>query len=180
MPRTTRQAVRSSIVSPFGRAGREVCPVGVARCLHRCGDDRVLARARLAGFERIPHRAILVAIGVNRGGQRRVLAVEMDDRERRSSRKELLLRLKQRGSSGVERVVCDDRAGLKNAIRGVLTEALRQRCHVHFLRDAPTTSGARRTKQSRAKHATAIGRATRLLRRCAARNDLGIFLHGSR
>ncbi|MEW5790629.1 MAG: IS256 family transposase [Pseudomonadota bacterium] len=84
----------------------------------------------------ISHRAVLIAIGINWEGQRQVLAVELANRESESSWKEFLIRLKERGLSGVEFVVSDDHAGLKKAIREVLTEAGWQRCYVHFLRNA--------------------------------------------
>lgn len=80
--------------------------------------------------------AVQVAIGINWEGQRQVLAVETANRESQSSWKEFLLRLKERGLSGVEFVVSDDHAGLKKAIGEVLTEAAWQRCYVHFLRNA--------------------------------------------
>jgi len=84
----------------------------------------------------IVHRAVLIAIGINWEGQRQVLAVELANRESQSSWKDFLIRLKERGLSGVEFVVSDDHAGLKKAIREVLTEAAWQRCYVHFLRNA--------------------------------------------
>lgn len=65
-----------------------------------------------------------------------MLAVELANRESQSSWKEFLIRLKERGLSGVEFVVSDDHAGLKKAICEVLTEAGWQRCYVHFLRNA--------------------------------------------
>lgn len=40
------------------------------------------------------------------------------------------------GLHGVEYVVSDDHPGLCRAIREVLTEAIWQRCYVHFLRNA--------------------------------------------
>lgn len=80
--------------------------------------------------------AVLIAIGINWEGQRQVLAVELANRESQSSWKDFLVRLKQRGLSGVEFVVSDDHAGLKKAIGEVLTEAAWQRCYVHFLRNA--------------------------------------------
>jgi len=80
--------------------------------------------------------AVQVAIGINWEGQRQVLAVELANRESRSSWKDFLLRLKGRGLHGVEFVVSDDHAGLKKAISEVLTEAAWQRCYVHFLRNA--------------------------------------------
>lgn len=69
----------------------------------------------------IAHQAVLIAIGINWEGKRQVLAVEMANRESQSSWKDFLLRLKERGLSGVEFVVSDDHAGLKKAIAVVLT-----------------------------------------------------------
>jgi hypothetical protein len=66
--------------------------------------------------------AVQIAIGINWEGQRQVLAVETANRESQSSWKEFLLRLKERGLSGVEFVVSDDHAGLKKAIGDVLSE----------------------------------------------------------
>lgn len=96
--------------------------------------DARYERVREAGV--IAHRAVLVAIGINWDGQRQVLAVELANRESQSSWKDFLLRLKERGLAGVEFVVSDDHAGLKKAIREVLTEGAWQRCYVHFLRNA--------------------------------------------
>src|SRR5215470_5652426 len=68
------------------------------------------------------------------GGQ--ILAVELANRESRSSGREFLAGLKARGLTGVEFVVSDNHEGLKSAIREVLPEAVWQRCYVHFLRNA--------------------------------------------
>jgi transposase-like protein len=84
----------------------------------------------------IQSQAVLIAIGINWEGQRQVLAVDLAHRESRSSWKDFLVRLKERGLSGVEFVVSDDHAGLKRAIGEVLPEAAWQRCYVHFLRNA--------------------------------------------
>ena len=84
----------------------------------------------------IQSQAVLVAIGINWEGQRQVLAVELANRESRSTCKDFLVRLKERGLAGVEFVVSDDHAGLKRAIGEVLPEAAWQRCYVHFLRNA--------------------------------------------
>jgi transposase-like protein len=84
----------------------------------------------------IQSQAVLVAIGINWEGQRQVLAVELANRESRSSWKDFLVRLKERGLAGVEFVVSDDHAGLKRAIGEVLMDAAWQRCYVHFLRNA--------------------------------------------
>ena len=84
----------------------------------------------------IRDRAVMVAIGIDWEGRRQVLAVEVANRESSTSWKEFLLRLKERGLTGVEFVVSDDHPGLKRAIREVLPEAFWQRCYVHFLRNA--------------------------------------------
>jgi putative transposase len=84
----------------------------------------------------IASQAVLLAIGIDWDGRRNVLAVELANRESRSSWKAFLLELRGRGLSGVEFVVSDDHAGLRQAIVEVLPEAAWQRCYVHFLRNA--------------------------------------------
>jgi putative transposase len=84
----------------------------------------------------IQSRAVLIAIGINDDGRRCILGVELAERESRNSWTQFLLGLRERGLHGVEFVVSDDHAGLKAAIREVMTEAAWQRCYVHFLRNA--------------------------------------------
>ena len=84
----------------------------------------------------ITNQAVLIAVAVDWEGRRQILAVELANRESRSSWRDFLLGLRKRGLSGVEFVVSDDHAGLKAAIREVLQEAVWQRCYVHFLRNA--------------------------------------------
>lgn len=96
--------------------------------------DARYEKVREAGV--IASQAVLIAIGVDWDGCRQVLAVELANRESRSSWRDFLLGLRERGLGGVEFVVADDHAGLKAAIREVLPEAAYQRCYVHFLRNA--------------------------------------------
>lgn len=84
----------------------------------------------------IRKRAVLVAIGINWEGRRCVLGVDLANRESRTSWKEALEGLRARGLQGVEFVVSDDHAGLRQAIVEVFPEAAWQRCYVHFLRNA--------------------------------------------
>lgn len=84
----------------------------------------------------VSSQAVLIAIGIDWDGRRQILAVEIANRESRSSWKDFLLGLRRRGLNGVELVVADDHAGLRAAIREVLVEAAFQRCYVHFLRNA--------------------------------------------
>src|SRR3546814_353341 len=81
-------------------------------------------------------QAVLIAIGIDWDGRRQILAVEMANRESATSWKDFLLRLRDRGLHGTEFVVADDHAGLRAAIREVLTGAVYQRCYVHVLRNA--------------------------------------------
>jgi transposase-like protein len=96
--------------------------------------DARYERVREAGV--IQSQAVLVAVGIDWEGRRQVLAVELANRESRSSWRDFLAELRGRGLHGVEFVVSDDHAGLKAAIREVLSEAAWQRCYVHFLRNA--------------------------------------------
>jgi putative transposase len=84
----------------------------------------------------IRSQAVLIAIGINSEGRRCVLGVEIANRESQTSWKDFLLGLRERGLRGVEFVVSDDHAGLKQAIVEILSAAVWQRCYVHFLRNA--------------------------------------------
>ena len=96
--------------------------------------DARYERVREAGV--IRSQAVLLAIGIGWDGRRGILAVELANRESRSSWRDFLLELRERGLTGVEFVVSDDHAGLRQAIVEVLPEAAWQRCYVHFLRNA--------------------------------------------
>jgi transposase-like protein len=73
--------------------------------------DARYERVREAGV--IVSQAVLIAIGIDWDGRRQVLAVELAHRESRSSWRDFLLALKGRGLHGVEFVVADDHAGLR-------------------------------------------------------------------
>ena len=96
--------------------------------------DARYEKVREAGV--IVSQAVLVAVAVDEDGRRQILAVELANRESRSSWREFLSRLKQRGLTGVEFVVSDDHPGLKQAVCEVVPQAAWQRCHVHFLCNA--------------------------------------------
>src|SRR5262245_3017719 len=96
--------------------------------------DARYEKVREAGV--VMSQAVLIAVGIDWDGRRQILAVDMAGRESRSSWKDFLLALEARGLNGVELVIADDHAGLRAAIREVISEAAYQRCYVHFLRNA--------------------------------------------
>jgi putative transposase len=96
--------------------------------------DARYEKVRESGIVR--SQAVLVAVGIDWDGRRQILAVELANRESRSSWKDFLLGLRERGLHGLEFVVADDHAGLRAAVREVLPEAAFQRCYVDFLRNA--------------------------------------------
>jgi putative transposase len=96
--------------------------------------DARYEKVREAGV--IASQAVLIAIGIDWDGRRQVLGVELANRESRSSWRDFLLGLRERGLHGIEFIVADDHAALKAAIREVLPEGAYQRCYVHFLRNA--------------------------------------------
>jgi putative transposase len=68
----------------------------------------------------VAKRAVLIAIGVNFDGRRCVLGVALANRESQTSWRDFLTSLLGRGLRGVEYVVSDDHAGLKQAVPQVL------------------------------------------------------------
>ena len=93
--------------------------------------DARYEKGREAGI--IVSQAVQIAVAVDGEGRRQVLAVELVNRESRSSWRDFLSGLKARGPFGVEFIVSDDLEGLKQAIREVLPGAAWQRCYVHLL-----------------------------------------------
>ena len=96
--------------------------------------DARYEKVREAGV--IVSQAVLIAVAVDGEGRRQVLGVDLANRESRTSWRDFLRGLKERGLFGVEFVVSDDHEGLRQAIREMLPGAHWQRCYVHFLRNA--------------------------------------------
>ena len=96
--------------------------------------DARYEKVRIDGI--VQNQAVLIALGINLDGRREVLGVELAQKESKSIWKDFLIGLKERGLHGVEFVVSDDHCGICNAVSAVLTEAIWQRCYVHFLRNA--------------------------------------------
>lgn len=79
--------------------------------------------------------AVVVAYGVRADGVREVLGVDVGASEHVALWRAFLQSLVGRGVSGVQLVISDAHAGLKQAIQEVFLGASWQRCRVHFLRN---------------------------------------------
>ena len=124
----------SSVVKKLDASLRAFCERRLAEAYPYLILDARYERVREGGI--IASQAVLIAVAVDWEGRRQVIGVELANRESRSSWRDFLLALKARGLHGVEFVVSDDHAGLKQAIREILPQAAWQRCYVHFLRNA--------------------------------------------
>jgi transposase-like protein len=80
--------------------------------------------------------AVLVAIGVDPEGKRRVLGVSCKLSEAELHWREFLSSLQERGLHGVQLIVSDDHAGLKAAIQTRFAGVPWQRCQFHLQRNA--------------------------------------------
>jgi putative transposase len=84
---------------------------------------------------RVVSQAVVVAMGVNRQGQRTVLGFDVGASENEAFWLAFLRSLVKRGLKGVKLVISDAHEGLKLAISSVFNGASWQRCRVHFMRN---------------------------------------------
>ena len=105
--------------------------------------DATYIKARVAG--RVVSRAVVVATGITRTGDREVLGTDVGDSEDGAYWTAFLRSLRARGLSGVQLVISDAHTGLISAIGAVFIGAAWQRCRVHFMRNVlakiPRASG---------------------------------------
>jgi len=95
--------------------------------------DATYCKARVN--HRVVSQAIVVAVGVSADGRREVLGMDVGDSEDGAFWTAFLRSLKARQLSGVQLVISDAHAGLKQAIAAVFIGASWQRCRVHFMRN---------------------------------------------
>ena len=95
--------------------------------------DATYVKARAGG--RVVSKAIVIATGVTRTGDREVLGCEVGDSEDGAFWTAFLRALRARGLAGVQLVISDAHQGLVGAIEAVLLGAAWQRCRVHFMRN---------------------------------------------
>ena len=80
--------------------------------------------------------AVLIAVGVNEAGKREVLGVSVALSEQEVHWRSFLQSLTQRGLHGVELIISDAHAGLRQARRAVLGGVPWQRCQFHLQQNA--------------------------------------------
>jgi putative transposase len=85
---------------------------------------------------RVQSMAVLIAYGVRSDGVREVLGLDVGNTEDVVFWRAFFQSLVARGLRGVQLVISDAHAGLKQAIREVFVGAAWQRCRVHFMRNA--------------------------------------------
>jgi len=97
--------------------------------------DATYLKVREAG--RVVSMAVLVATGVARSGERRILGLELAAGNDEGSAWPAFIRgLVERGLHGVRLVISDDHGGLVKAVREQLLGSGWQRCRVHCTRNA--------------------------------------------
>jgi putative transposase len=105
--------------------------------------DATYVKARVGG--RVLARAVVIATGVTRAGDREVLGCDVGDSEDGAFWTAFLRSLRARGLSGTRLVISDAHRGLVGAIEAVLLGTSWQRCRVHFMRNVlakiPKASG---------------------------------------
>jgi putative transposase len=79
--------------------------------------------------------AVLVVIGLNRKGEKELLAIEEGYRESAESWREVFRDLKRRGLRWIGMMIADGVPGLWKALRDGFPTARRQRCWVHKMRN---------------------------------------------
>ena len=84
---------------------------------------------------KVVSKAIVIATGVARTGDREVLGLAVGDSEDGAFWTAFLRSLRARGLAGVQLVISDAHEGLKGAIAGVFVGSAWQRCRVHFMRN---------------------------------------------
>jgi transposase-like protein len=96
--------------------------------------DARYEKVRLEG--RIHDCAVLIAVGIDATGKRRVLGCTVATSEAEINWRRFLESLLARGLHGVKLIVADDHAGLKAARRAVLPAVPWQRCQFHLQQNA--------------------------------------------
>jgi len=79
--------------------------------------------------------AVLVVVGLNRKGEKDILAIEEGYRESFESWRDVLRDIKKRGTKWIGLMIADGLPGFWRAVRDVFPQSKRQRCFVHKMRN---------------------------------------------
>lgn len=106
--------------------------------------DGIVLKRSWAG--EIKNVSVLVAIGVDQDGYRRILGVQEGHKEDKSGWGNFLQHLKARGLTGVQLIISDACMGLCESAAEYYPEADWQRCMVHFHRNVASHVPSSKTK----------------------------------
>lgn len=95
--------------------------------------DGIVLKRTWAG--EVSNVSVLVAIGVNERGYRRILGIAEGQKEDKAGWSGFLRHLKERGLGGVEMLITDACMGLVESLAEFYPNAKWQRCTVHFYRN---------------------------------------------
>jgi putative transposase len=96
---------------------------------------------------KIVSEGVLIVYGVDEGGYREILGVEVADTESEATYHELFRSLKGRGLRGVQLVTSEDHPGLEAAIARHFQGASWQRCQFHYSKNLLKLVGAKKRAQ---------------------------------
>ena len=97
--------------------------------------DATYVHVRDDALGQVVSRAVVIATGITACGEREILGVDIGDSEDETFWTGFLRSLRARGLGGVRLVISDAHAGLRAAIRKVMSGASWQRCRVHYARN---------------------------------------------
>lgn len=92
-------------------------------------------------------QSTLIAYGVNESGKREILGASMSLSEAEIHWRDFLESLVKRGLNGVELIISDDHAGLKNARQKVFPSVKWQRCQFHMSQNAQSYAPKKSLRQ---------------------------------
>lgn len=107
--------------------------------------DGIVMKRSWAG--EVSNVSVLVAIGVNSDGYRKILGVVEGHKEDKAGWSNFLRHLKERGLSGVRLFITDACMGLVESLAEFYPESRWQRCMVHFYRNVFNTVPAKRLRE---------------------------------
>lgn len=82
--------------------------------------------------DHVKSRGLLIAVGINKNGNREIIGFEIANTENESSWGDFFISLKERGLKDVHLITSDNHKGLVKAIRRHFQGATWQRCQTHF------------------------------------------------